>query len=271
MQNFENVIPPILDYCKEKDISLLCCADNGSRSWGFASKNSDWDIKFLYVHNDKNKYISLSEPKQHTSFKYNDKLECVGYDIKKFLNLLQKGNAQTYELFNSKYFYAYFKHSSRILRGFTNDVLTENIDKVMRHYLGLSYSIFKEVKKNNSSNKLKDCFYVIRSLLIVQYMFDENKLPPLDLNDLLNYVSNTGRMDKELVNDILKLVELRKQGKEIKLNDFNNINKLNYYITNKLEYWTDHLKENKKYIFPKEYKLTKLENFDNMYRKLIGV
>ena len=35
---------------REHDVSVLLAVESGSRAWGFESKNSDWDVRFVYVH-----------------------------------------------------------------------------------------------------------------------------------------------------------------------------------------------------------------------------
>ena len=32
------------------DVRILLAVESGSRAWGFASKDSDYDVRFVYVH-----------------------------------------------------------------------------------------------------------------------------------------------------------------------------------------------------------------------------
>jgi predicted nucleotidyltransferase len=53
--------PKILEKIKEveaaKGVKVLLAVESGSRAWGFASPDSDYDIRFIYRH-DKDWYLS---------------------------------------------------------------------------------------------------------------------------------------------------------------------------------------------------------------------
>ena len=35
---------------EQNDIRILYAVESGSRAWGFASIDSDWDVRYLYFH-----------------------------------------------------------------------------------------------------------------------------------------------------------------------------------------------------------------------------
>ena len=35
---------------QEHEVKILLAVESGSRAWGFESANSDWDVRFIYVH-----------------------------------------------------------------------------------------------------------------------------------------------------------------------------------------------------------------------------
>ena len=36
---------------KESKIKILLAVESGSRAWDFASTDSDWDVRCIYIHN----------------------------------------------------------------------------------------------------------------------------------------------------------------------------------------------------------------------------
>ena len=46
----------------QHDIKILYAVESGSRAWGFASKYSDWDVRYIYVHR-LDWYLKIDEKK----------------------------------------------------------------------------------------------------------------------------------------------------------------------------------------------------------------
>lgn len=66
--------------------------ESGSRAWGFASPDSDYDVRFIYVRNKKF-YLSLRDNKDFIDWELNEVLDINGWDIKKALQHFHKSNA----------------------------------------------------------------------------------------------------------------------------------------------------------------------------------
>lgn len=45
---------------KEEDVRILYACESGSRAWGFPSRNSDYDIRFIHIH-PVDWYLSIDE------------------------------------------------------------------------------------------------------------------------------------------------------------------------------------------------------------------
>ena len=46
----EEILQRLAQIERDYDVRVLFAAETGSRAWGFSSPDSDWDIRFVYVH-----------------------------------------------------------------------------------------------------------------------------------------------------------------------------------------------------------------------------
>lgn len=63
----EKIKQYLTDLEHEKGIRILLACETGSRAWGFPSPDSDFDVRFIYMH-DKEWYLSLTEKKDTIEF-----------------------------------------------------------------------------------------------------------------------------------------------------------------------------------------------------------
>ena len=66
--NFDQVLPRVLEALArveaERDVRVLYACESGSRAWGFASRDSDFDVRFIYVH-QRDWYLSVEDRRRH--------------------------------------------------------------------------------------------------------------------------------------------------------------------------------------------------------------
>ena len=88
----QNVIEEQLKEIEEKEnVKIIYCVESGSRAWGFASPDSDYDVRFIYVRN-KEDYLKLNKNRDVIEWRLDDVLDINGWDIQKALRLLYKSN-----------------------------------------------------------------------------------------------------------------------------------------------------------------------------------
>jgi predicted nucleotidyltransferase len=76
----------------EHNVRVLFACESGSRGWGFASPDSDYDVRFIYVH-PLPWYLHVSEERDVIELPISDVLDINGWELRKALGLLKKGNA----------------------------------------------------------------------------------------------------------------------------------------------------------------------------------
>lgn len=77
----------------EHNMRILYACESGSRAWGFASPDSDYDVRFIYVRNE-DWYLSFDVENKRDVIEYPivDEIDCSGWDLRKALYLLTRTN-----------------------------------------------------------------------------------------------------------------------------------------------------------------------------------
>ncbi|MEM6906851.1 MAG: nucleotidyltransferase domain-containing protein, partial [Pseudomonadota bacterium] len=81
-------------------VRILFAIESGSRAWGFPSPDSDYDVRFVYVH-PTDWYLSLTPGRDVIELPIRDDLDIGGWDLRKALNLLLKPNPVMLEWLSS--------------------------------------------------------------------------------------------------------------------------------------------------------------------------
>ena len=95
---------------KENKIKILFAVESGSRAWRLSSKDSDYDIRFVFYRKPE-EYIKLSSPSEVITSSFDVNLNkmsppnCVydaqGFDILKYARMLWSSNPTTIEWLQS--------------------------------------------------------------------------------------------------------------------------------------------------------------------------
>jgi predicted nucleotidyltransferase len=87
------------------DVRVLYAAESGSRAWGFASPDSDYDVRFIYAHR-RDWYLGIGEPRDVIEAMLPGDLDLAGWDLRKTLRLYLRGNYALNEWLDSPIVYA---------------------------------------------------------------------------------------------------------------------------------------------------------------------
>lgn len=168
---------------QNKQVKILLAVESGSRAWGFPSPDSDYDVRFIYVH-DTDWYLQLFDLPDVIELAINDELDINGWDLKKALSLGVKGNATLFEWLNSPVVYrAHSKVGSMLIEGVNNKF---NARAAFYHYVSLAKKFCSYLGEPQDEVKLKRFFYLLRALLCADWIRLYGSIPPVEFQKLLD-------------------------------------------------------------------------------------
>ena len=201
----KNITDELLALEKRENIKILFAVESGSRAWGFESKDSDYDVRFVYVR-PLEWYLSISKRKDTLEVMINEDLDFAGWDLNKALELLYKSNPPLGEWLNSSIIYKERDNSIAEFAELFDKYLRENA--LVYHYLSMASKDIETLREKREI-KLKKYFYMLRSLLASKWVMIYHEKPPILLSELLALVENG-----EILRETDKLLELKKAGDE---------------------------------------------------------
>lgn len=184
----EELIRQKLVEIEEKEqVKVLYAVESGSRSWGFASPDSDYDVRFIYMRPMKD-YLKLEDEKDFIEWELNEVLDIVGWDLSRALRYGHKSNASVFEWGNSPVVYYTTETWDRIwdvLKGYFS------CKCCMYHYYGTARKNTKEHLQEEMV-KYKKYLYVLRPLLACRWIEERKSPPPVYFPELCQAVLEEG-------------------------------------------------------------------------------
>ncbi len=189
---------------KEHEVKVLYAVESGSRAWGFASPNSDYDVRFIYAH-PKEWYVAvdLEEKRDMIEYPIIDDIDISGWDVRKALRLFKKSNPSFVEWLHSSIIY----RDDGIFAETARKILASSysIDKGIYHYRSMAKTNYRGYLRKPMV-PLKKYFYVLRPLLSILWMEKEGTPAPIEFDKLRVLIKS----DVELDDAITALIERKK-------------------------------------------------------------
>jgi hypothetical protein len=198
---------------RNHDVTILFAIESGSRAWGFASPNSDYDIRFIYKHRPEwYKSLYLEEQRDVIECKIVDEIDLSGWDVRKALRLFGASNPSFIEWIQSPIQYVndgYFKKECIAMLP-----IAYSATSGYYHYRNMATADLRNYLKEDRV-RLKKYLYVMRALLARRYIVENMQPPPLPIKDLFYLLDKTPIVKQELI----KLVERKASCDEIGTGD----------------------------------------------------
>ncbi len=226
----EKIIPEKLTKIEQsEDVRIIFAVESGSRAWGFASPDSDYDVRFVYVR-PRDYYLRLEDTRDVIEWQLDETLDINGWDVQKLLRLLHKSNPTVFEWAASPIVYK---------RTPEWDAVSEVIPYYfkpkagMYHYLSTAKRTYHDFLCGDRV-KLKKYFYALRPILACRYISEHSSPPPMLFSELCDAC-----LPRELTEAVNSMIGIKKTSPEVGLGE--PIAVINDYITRSIDELDRHI------------------------------
>ncbi|MFB5197131.1 nucleotidyltransferase domain-containing protein [Neobacillus sp. KR4-4] len=249
----EKILAEIQKIEEQFEVKICLAVESGSRAWGFPSKDSDYDVRFIYVQK-KDWYLSIDQKREVIELPINALLDINGWEIRKALKLFRKSNPPLMEWLHSGI--VYYQAFSLVdkLKAIQNQVFLPQ--SALYHYLNMAKGNFRDYLRGDHV-KIKKYFYVLRPVLACIWIERYNTVPPIEFQTLVEELLEEGQLKQE----ILMLLERKISGDELNLEP--KVNAINDFLEkeiNRLEEYAKTLKVSNEDMTP---------ILDNLFRDIL--
>lgn len=186
---------------------ILYACESGSRAWGFASADSDYDVRFLFAW-PRDHYLSVDPPREDVDLAIDDNdLDLSGWELRKALRLLRKSNGPLIEWLHSPIVYRRTGAEEK-LRDLAVEIFCPR--SCAAHYLGLSKKMMTSLIEDPDAGTAKRYLYALRSLLAAAHVIRERAPAPVAFAELVENATLDGALG-DRIND---MVHAKSAGKE---------------------------------------------------------
>ncbi|MDH3975238.1 MAG: nucleotidyltransferase domain-containing protein [Deltaproteobacteria bacterium] len=167
---------------KEFHVRIIYACESGSRAWGFPSMDSDYDVRFIYVH-PRDWYLSIGERRDVIERPIDSELDIGGWDIRKALKLLKKSNSPLLEWISSPIVYRQIGSVMAPFRDLSEKAFLP--ESSFHHYLAMAKKKVSEMQEEEKV-RAKTAFYALRPLLCCTWIVEFGTQPPMKIDELLS-------------------------------------------------------------------------------------
>ena len=203
----ENILAQLAEVEKAESVRILYACESGSRAWGFPSVDSDFDVRFIYVHST-DWYLSVMPGRDVIERPLTDNIDLAGWDLKKALVLFRKSNPPLLEWLGSPIVY----RETGALAGNLRALAAKHYSSIVcsYHYLHMAQRNHADFLKGQTV-PLKKYLYVLRPVLAILWLELNWGPVPTEFGVLVERLP----LPDDLKRDIAKLVAAKRAGEEL--------------------------------------------------------
>jgi len=228
----EEIIKELLRLERQHNIKILYAVESGSRAWGFASTDSDWDVRYIYIHN-LDWYLDIDDKKDSQEEILPNDIDLSGWELKKALRLFRKSNPPMLEWLRSPIVYLQQFSTADRLRELTKEYF--NPKSCLYHYLHMAKGNFREFLQKDIV-RVKKYFYVLRPILACDWIKQTDTMAPMEFQKLVD----SQVTDQYVRTEIQNLLARKITGKELGDEPKNPV--LDHFLEQKIELYNEYIK-----------------------------
>lgn len=228
----EEIKKELLRLEQQHDIKILYAVESGSRAWGFASTDSDWDVRYIYIHR-LDWYLKIDDKKDNQEEILPNDIDLAGWELKKALRLFRKSNPPMLEWLRSPIVYLQQFSTADKLRDLTREYF--NPKSCLHHYFHMAENNYNAYLKKDIV-RVKKYFYVLRPLLACDWIKQTNTMVPMEFHKLLD----SQVTDQNVKTEIQNLLTRKMLGEE--LSEEPKIQILQDFLEQKISFYNDYVK-----------------------------
>lgn len=200
----ETIREELLAVERERGVRVLLAVESGSRAWGMASPDSDYDVRFVYARHEED-YLRLEEMRDTIEWRLDETYDVVGWDLCKFLRLMRGSNPTVFEWLESPIVYREIP-AFREVRAKASCCFSGKASA--HHYLGMAKGEEKAYSKADMVSS-KVYLYAIRAVLAARWVLDRGTPAPMEFQELIDAV-----LDARMALTVDRLLEAKSDGTE---------------------------------------------------------
>ncbi len=191
------------------EVTVLFACESGSRGWGFASPDSDYDVRFIYV-NRLPWYLTVTPRRDVIELPISGELDINGWDLRKALGLMRESNPTLLEWLRSPIVYREDAQAMPRFRALSEAVFSNA--RGWHHYASMAKKNFREHLQAETV-RYKKYLYVLRPMLAARWIRMRPGVPPMRFADLAQHTLDPVR-DAALIDEINALLEVKMRAGE---------------------------------------------------------
>lgn len=206
--SIQSPIQQELDRLEAKEsVKIIFAVESGSRAWGFPSKDSDYDVRFIYAR-EPWWYISVYKGRDVIERPITDELDISGWDLQKAFGLLRKSNPALMEWVRSPILYRESQPYADNFRGLVQQAFSPLAS--CHHYLSMARGHQRRSARHQQV-RLKHYLYSVRPCLAARWVVEFGTQPPMLFSELVEAFLPQG----EVRSIIDTLIEMKSGTSEI--------------------------------------------------------